>query len=121
MRNQRNDLIETAEEVRGTIAETAQAINDTAADLGTKATAEEVRGTVAERAQAIKDTAADLGTKATQYAAEASRQAARAAYGTGNEMRDRVERFSRENTWASLLIASAVGFSVAYLVKSRRR
>jgi ElaB/YqjD/DUF883 family membrane-anchored ribosome-binding protein len=84
---------------------------------------------VAETAQTVKDTAADLGTKAQHYASEAGKQAtaaaqtaygaAQSAYSTGNDMLDVVESFTRENVWGSLLIAGAVGYGLACLIKHR--
>jgi ElaB/YqjD/DUF883 family membrane-anchored ribosome-binding protein len=85
--------------------------------------AEEAQGAVVEAAQTVKDTAADLGAKAQQYAAEAGRQvgaAAQTVYGSGNEVADLVEGLMRKNVWASVLIAGAVGYGVACLVKSSR-
>jgi ElaB/YqjD/DUF883 family membrane-anchored ribosome-binding protein len=96
MRTQRNGIIEAAQDAQGTIAETAQT---------------------------VKDTAADLGSKAQQYAAEAGRQASAAvqtAYGTGNDALGVVEGFARENVWSSLLIAGAIGYGLACLVKNSR-
>jgi ElaB/YqjD/DUF883 family membrane-anchored ribosome-binding protein len=103
MRGEQNGVIEAAEQVQGTIAETAQTVKDTAADLGTRA--------------------ADLGAQAGEYAREASRQAsaaARSAYGTGNDVIDVVEGFARENVWGSMLIAAAVGYGIACIVKNAR-
>jgi ElaB/YqjD/DUF883 family membrane-anchored ribosome-binding protein len=96
MQNQRNGMIETAEEAKGAITETAQR---------------------------VKDTAADLGARAQHYATEAGRQvsaAAQTAYSTGNDARGGVEGFVRENVWASVLIAGAVGYGLAYLMKNAR-
>jgi ElaB/YqjD/DUF883 family membrane-anchored ribosome-binding protein len=103
MQTQRNGVIETAEQAQGTIAETAQTVKDTAADLGARA--------------------ADMGAKATEYAREAGRQAstaAQTAYSTGNDVLDVVESFTRENVWGSLLIAGAVGYGLACLIKNTR-
>jgi ElaB/YqjD/DUF883 family membrane-anchored ribosome-binding protein len=103
MSGRRNGVIEAAEEVQGTIAETAQTVKDTAADLGTRA--------------------ADLGVQAGEYAREAGRQASAAAqnaYGASGDMIDVVEGFARENVWGSLLIAAAVGYGVACLIKNAR-
>jgi ElaB/YqjD/DUF883 family membrane-anchored ribosome-binding protein len=85
--------------------------------------AEEARGTIAETAQTVKDTAADLGVKAQQYATEAGKQvgaAAQKVYGNGNEALNLVEGAIRENVWASVLIAGAVGYGLACLIKNRR-
>jgi ElaB/YqjD/DUF883 family membrane-anchored ribosome-binding protein len=85
--------------------------------------AAEAQGTIAETAQTVRDTAADLGAKAGEYAREAGRQAgaaAQTAYSTGNDVRDMVEGFTRQNVWSSLLIAGAVGYGLACLVKNTR-
>ena len=103
MRTQQNGLNETMEEARNTISETAQTVKDTAADLGTKA--------------------ADMGARAGEYAREAGRQAgsaAQTAYNASGDMFDMVEGFTRENVWGSLLLAAAVGYGVACLVKNTR-
>ena len=103
MQTQRNGVIETAQEAQNTIAETAQTVKDTAADIGAKA--------------------ADMGAKATEYAREAGRQAtaaAQTAYSTGNDVLGVVEGFARENVWGSLLLAGAVGYGLACLIKSSR-
>ena len=96
MRTQRNGMIEAAEATQEAVAETAQV---------------------------MKDTAADLGAKAQRYATEAGRQvgaAAQTAYGSGNEALGLVEGMIRENVWASVLIAGAVGYGLACLVKNAR-
>jgi ElaB/YqjD/DUF883 family membrane-anchored ribosome-binding protein len=103
MQTQRNGVIEAAEQAQSTIAETAQTVKETAVDLGAKA--------------------ADMGVKAGEYARVAGQQAsaaAQSAYSTGNDMLDMVEGFTRENVWGSLLIAAAVGYGIACLVKSTR-
>jgi ElaB/YqjD/DUF883 family membrane-anchored ribosome-binding protein len=104
MRTQRNGVSEAAEEARNTISETAQTVKDTAADLGAKA--------------------ADMGVRAGEYATAAGRQAsaaAQTAYSTGGDVLDVVESFTRENVWGSLLLAAAVGYGVACLIKTTRR
>jgi len=86
-------------------------------------TAEQLQGSIAETAQTVKNTAADLGAQAGEYAREAGRQAsaaARTAYGTGGDMVDVVEGFARENVWSSLLIAAAVGYGLACVIKNAR-
>ena len=103
MRTQRNGITEAAEEARSTISETAQTVKDTAADLGAKA--------------------ADMGARAGDYASAAGRQAsaaAQSAYSTGGDALDIVESFTRENVWGSLLIAAAVGYGLACLIKNTR-
>jgi hypothetical protein len=97
MRSHRNDILDAAHEAEGPIVETAQM---------------------------LRDTAADIGTRAQEYAVETGRQAsavARSAYGAGNDVLDTVEGLARENVWASLLIAGAIGYGLACLVKSSIR
>ncbi|HVH81430.1 MAG TPA: hypothetical protein VM782_18665, partial [Stellaceae bacterium] len=53
-------------------------------------------------------------------AAQTAYGAAQSAYNTGNDMLGVVEGFARENVWGSLLIAAAVGYGLACLVKSAR-
>ena len=101
MRGRENGMIATAEQAQGTIVETAQTVRDAAVDLGAKA--------------------ADVGARAGDYAREAGRQAgvaAQSAYSTGNDVLDMVESFTRQNVWGSLLIAGAVGYGLACLVKN---
>jgi ElaB/YqjD/DUF883 family membrane-anchored ribosome-binding protein len=84
---------------------------------------QDAQNTIAETAQTVKDTAVDIGAKAQDYAREAGRQAsaaAQTAYSTGNDVLGVVESFTRENVWGSLLIAGAVGYGLACLVKSTR-
>ncbi len=84
---------------------------------------EQARDAITETAQTVKETAADLGAKAGEYARAAGAQAsaaAQTAYGTGNDMMDMVEGFARENVWSSLLIAAAVGYGLACLVKNAK-
>ena len=103
MQTQRNGMIEVAEEAQNTIAETAQTVKDTVADLGARA--------------------ADAGARVGEYARDAGRQAtaaAQSAYGTGGDVLDVVEDFARENVWGSLLIAGALGYGLACLIKSTR-
>jgi ElaB/YqjD/DUF883 family membrane-anchored ribosome-binding protein len=85
--------------------------------------AEQVQDTIAETAQTVRNTAADLGAQAGEYAREAGRQAsaaARTAYGQGGDVIGVVEGFARENVWGSLLIAAAVGYGLACVVKNTR-
>ena len=103
MQTQQNGVIETVEEARDAISETTQRVKDTAADLGAKA--------------------ADMGARAGEYAREAGRQAgaaAQTAYSSGNDVLDVVESFTRENPWGSLLLAAAVGYGLACLIKTTR-
>jgi ElaB/YqjD/DUF883 family membrane-anchored ribosome-binding protein len=103
MRIQRNGVIEVAGEARDALSETAQAVKDTTTDLGAKAVGMSVR--------------------AGEYARSAGRQAsaaAQSAYSTGGEARDMVETFTRENVWGSLVLAAALGYGIACLVKIGR-
>jgi ElaB/YqjD/DUF883 family membrane-anchored ribosome-binding protein len=88
---------------------------------------EEAQDAMAETARTVRDTAADIGGKAQQYAAEAGRQATAAAqtayntaYSTGNDMLTRVEGLTRDNVWPALLIAGALGYGLACLVKNTK-
>ena len=93
-------MAETSEQVQAGVAET---VTTAAADLTAKAQ--------------------EYGAKAGEYAREASRQAsaaAQTAYGTGSDVLDTVETFARENVWGSLLIAGAVGYGLACLIKNTR-
>ena len=103
MQSQRNGMIEAAEEAQGRVAETTQTIKDTATDLGNRA----------------QEVAREAGRQAGA-AAQTAYGAAQSAYNTGNDMVDVVENFARENVWGSLLIAAAVGYGLAYLMKSSR-
>jgi ElaB/YqjD/DUF883 family membrane-anchored ribosome-binding protein len=90
---------------------------------GVSEMAEQVQGSIVETAQTVKDTAADFGAQAKGYAREAGRQAsaaARNAYGASGSMIDTVESFTRQNIWSSLLIAAAVGYGAACLIKNTR-
>lgn len=80
------------------------------------------RDALSETAQTVKDTATDLGAKAVNWArAPASTPAApQSAYSTGGDARDTVDTFTRENVWGSLLLAVALGYGVACLVKIAR-
>jgi ElaB/YqjD/DUF883 family membrane-anchored ribosome-binding protein len=102
MQTQRNGIIETAQDTQNTIAETAQTVKDTAANITGKA----------------QEYAAEAGRQATA-AAQTAYGAAQTAYSTGNEMLDAVEGMARENIWPALLIAGAVGYGLACLVKQR--
>jgi ElaB/YqjD/DUF883 family membrane-anchored ribosome-binding protein len=103
MQSQRNGVVEAAEEVQGRVAETAQTIKDAAVDIGGRA--QEVARAAGRQAGAAAQTAYD---------------AAQTAYSTGNEGLGAVEGFARENVWGSLLIAAAVGYGLACLVKNTR-
>lgn len=103
MQTQRNGVIEAVEQAQETLSDTAQTVKATADDLGARA--------------------ADIGAKAGDYAREASRQAADAgktAYRAGGDVLDLVEGLARENVWGSLLIAAALGYGLACLVKKAR-
>ena len=90
---------------------------------GISETAEQAASAIADTAQAMRDTAADIGARAGEYAREAGRQtstAARTAYGAGGDVMGMVESFARGNVWGSLLIAAAVGYGLACVVKTSR-
>ena len=100
---QKNGISEAVQEAQGTVIETAQMLKDTASDAA--------------------GMASDVAGRAQEYAREAGRQATAAAqsvYGQSNEMLDVVEGFARENVWSALLIAGAIGYGLACLVKSTR-
>jgi ElaB/YqjD/DUF883 family membrane-anchored ribosome-binding protein len=90
---------------------------------------EEAQGAIAETAQRVREVAADTGGKAQELAMEAGRQAsavaqtaygaAQTAYSSGNDALGLVEDIARQNIWASLLVAGAVGYGLACLVKNR--
>jgi hypothetical protein len=103
MRTQRNGEIPTAEEAESTIVEAVQTAKDTVVGLGALA--------------------AEAGSAGGEFARNAGRQvtaAAQSAYGTGSDALDIVEGFARENFWGSVLIAGALGYGLACLVKSTR-
>jgi len=88
---------------------------------------EQAQDAMTETARTVRDTAADIGGKAQEYAAEAGRQATAAAqtaydtaYNTGNDMLTRVESMTRQNVWPALLIAGALGYGLACLIKSTK-
>ena len=84
---------------------------------------EEAKGAITETAQRVRDAAVEAGGKAQEIAAEAGRQAsaaAQTAYTTSNEVIDLVEDVARQNIWTSLLIAGAVGYGLACVVKNGR-
>ena len=88
-----------------------------------KEVAEEAQEAVAETATTAKSIAADVGDKAQQLAHEAGRQvtaAAETAYGAGGDVLSIVEDAARQNIWGALLIAGAVGYGLACLVKNSR-
>ena len=82
----------------------------------------QVKSTLAETADMVQGVASDAGAKAQEYAREASRQATAAAqslFGQGNVVLDVVERTVVENPWGAVLIAGALGYGLACLVKRR--
>jgi hypothetical protein len=100
MRTQRNGVIEATEQAQDAMTETART---------------------------VRDTAANIGGKAQEYATQAGRQAATAAqavystaYSTSNDMLTRVESMARNNVWPALLIAGAVGYGLACLVRNTK-
>lgn len=85
--------------------------------------AEQAQGLVADTAETMKNAAADMAARASEYSREAGRQAsaaAQSAYGAGGDALDMIENFTRGNVWGSLLIAAAVGYGIACLVKNTR-
>ena len=103
MQTQRNGVIEAAEEVQGRVAETAQTIKETAATIGGKA----------------QEVAAEAGRQAGA-AAQTAYGAAQSAYSTSNDLLGVVEGMARENVWPALLVAGAIGYGLACLVKNSR-
>lgn len=84
--------------------------------------ARQAKGTLAETAETVKSAAVDAGGAAQEYAREAGRQASAAAqslYGQSGVVLDAVERTVVENPWGALLIAGALGYGLACLVKNR--
>lgn len=84
---------------------------------------EQAQDAMAETARTVRDTAANIGGKAQEYATEAGRQAtaaAQTAYNTGNDMLARVESMTRDNVWPALLIAGALGYGLACLIKNTK-
>ncbi|HZK89869.1 MAG TPA: hypothetical protein VFC56_06950 [Stellaceae bacterium] len=82
----------------------------------------QAKSTLAETADMVQGVASDAGAKAQEYAREASRQATAAAqslFGQGNVVLDVVERTVVENPWGAVLIAGALGYGLACLVKRR--
>ena len=82
----------------------------------------QVKSTLAETAEMVQGVASDAGAKAQEYAREASRQATAAAqslFGQGNAAFDVIERTVVENPWGAILIAGALGYGLACLVKRR--
>jgi ElaB/YqjD/DUF883 family membrane-anchored ribosome-binding protein len=80
------------------------------------------RVTLAETANRVQEAAIEVGGKAQEFAREAGRQAGAAAqslYGQGNVVLDVVERAVVENPWGAVLIAGALGYGLACLVKQR--
>ena len=88
---------------------------------------EQAQDAVTETARTVRDSAASLGGKAQEYATEAGRQATAAAqsaydtaYNAGNDMLTRVENMTRENVWPALLIAGALGYGLACLLRNTK-
>jgi ElaB/YqjD/DUF883 family membrane-anchored ribosome-binding protein len=91
---------------------------------GVTEAAERAQSVIADTAEVVRSAAADVSAKAGEYAREAGSQAsaaAQSAYTTGNDMMGVVESFTRENVWGSLLLAAAVGYGLACLIKNTRR
>jgi ElaB/YqjD/DUF883 family membrane-anchored ribosome-binding protein len=90
---------------------------------GVAEAAEQAQGVIADTAETVKSAAANVSAKAGEYAREAGRHAgsaAQTAYGAGGDVLDIVESFTRENVWGSLLLAAAVGYGLACLIKNTR-
>jgi ElaB/YqjD/DUF883 family membrane-anchored ribosome-binding protein len=88
-----------------------------------EAAAEEAAGVIAETAGKVKSAATEVGNTAQEYVREAGRQAgavAQTAYSQGSDLIDTVDGFVRDNAWGSVLIAAAVGYGLACLVKNSR-
>jgi len=88
---------------------------------------EQAQDAMAETARTVRDTAANIGGKAQEYATEAGRQATavaqsayNTAYSTGNNMLTRVESMTRDNVWPALLIAGALGYGLACLIRNTK-
>jgi ElaB/YqjD/DUF883 family membrane-anchored ribosome-binding protein len=84
--------------------------------------ARQAKSTLAETAETVKSAAIDATGAAQEYAREAGRQATAAAqsvYGQSGVVFDAVERTVVENPWGALLIAGALGYGLACLVKNR--
>ena len=85
-------------------------------------TAKQAKSTLAETTETVKNAAVEAGGRAQEMAREAGRQASAAAqnlYGQSNVMLDAVERAVVENPWGAVLIAGAIGYGLACLVKQR--
>jgi ElaB/YqjD/DUF883 family membrane-anchored ribosome-binding protein len=90
---------------------------------GVAEAAEQAQSVIADTAETVKNAAADVAARAGDYSREAGRQAsaaAQTAYGAGGDVLDVVESFTRQNVWGSLLLAAAVGYGLACLVKNTR-
>jgi ElaB/YqjD/DUF883 family membrane-anchored ribosome-binding protein len=119
MSEQRMDkqVKDAARQAKGALAETAENAKGALAE-----TAENAKSTLAETAEKVKSVASDVGETAQEYAREAGRQATAAAqnlYGQSNVVLDAVERTVVENPWPALLVAGAIGYGLACLVKQR--
>ncbi|HTZ38191.1 MAG TPA: hypothetical protein VMB84_19345 [Stellaceae bacterium] len=102
--NQANGVIESGQEAAQAAIEAGDRLKETAGD--------------------VLNRASDMAGKAQDYAREAGRQAgamAQSMYGQGNEALDMVEGFVRDNVWTGLLIAGAIGYGLACLVKTTTR
>jgi ElaB/YqjD/DUF883 family membrane-anchored ribosome-binding protein len=91
---------------------------------GVAEAAEQARNLAEDTARSVGDAAANMAARAGAYTREARRQASTAAqttYDTGGDIVDVVEGFARENLWGSLLIAAAVGYGLACVIKTARR
>ena len=84
--------------------------------------AQRAKSALAETAERVDGAAAEAGERAQGVAREAGKQARAAAqtlYGQGDVVRDVVERAVVANPWGAILIAGALGYGLACLVKQR--
>jgi ElaB/YqjD/DUF883 family membrane-anchored ribosome-binding protein len=82
----------------------------------------QAKSTLVETADRVQEAAMEAGGKAQEFARDAGRQAGAAAqglYGQGNVALDIVERAVVENPWGAILVAGALGYGLACLVKRR--
>jgi ElaB/YqjD/DUF883 family membrane-anchored ribosome-binding protein len=97
-------------------------MSETLSEDKIRGAAKQAKGALAETAEAVTGAAIEAGDKAQEFAREAGRQASAAAqnlYGQGNVVLDALERSVVENPWSALLIAGALGYGMACIVKHR--
>jgi ElaB/YqjD/DUF883 family membrane-anchored ribosome-binding protein len=78
----------------------------------------QAKSTLAETADRVQEAAMEAGGKAQEFARQAG-AAAQGLYGQGNVALDIVERAVVENPWGAILVAGALGYGLACLVKRR--